>query len=114
MPLGNYTPTHWEDADSTETPINAANLNNIENGIEALTAAVQALEQTLQTIPAKATAAQVESETDSGYVTPAQVGEVIDNIFKGNAAGIGALKYSNGKLVYTDKSGMNHIIWGQQ
>lgn len=109
MALENYTPTHWEDADSTETPINAANLNNIENGIVALTAAVQALERTLQTIPAKATAAQVTNEVDSGYVTPAQASEIVENAFILNER----LKFVRGTLYFIGPGGVGHEIPGQ-
>lgn len=34
--MPSYTKTVWEDYPSTETPVNATNLNNIENGIETL------------------------------------------------------------------------------
>ena len=44
MALPNYNRTTWENADSTQTPLNAANLNNIEDGIARATAAIQALE----------------------------------------------------------------------
>lgn len=117
MSLENYTPTHWEDADSTETPINAANLNHIEDGIAAATAAIREIEQTLQTltaavqtlrasIPAKATAEQVNDETDSGYVTPAQVGQIVDRIFGTEHA----LRYVQGLLTYVDKNSTRHEI----
>lgn len=35
--MNTYTKTNWQDADSTATPINAANLNHMESGIEAVT-----------------------------------------------------------------------------
>lgn len=44
MALNEYVPTHWEDADSTASPINAASLNKIEGGIEAVTDAAMGLE----------------------------------------------------------------------
>lgn len=34
--MPSYTKTVWEDYPSTKTPVNATNLNNIENGIETL------------------------------------------------------------------------------
>lgn len=46
MALQEYTPTLWEDAPSSETPINASNLNNMEGGISRATAAIRELEQT--------------------------------------------------------------------
>ena len=39
-----YSKTYWQDSPSTATPLSAANLNKIENGIEAAANAVTALE----------------------------------------------------------------------
>ena len=44
MALQNYSKTTWENTPSTATPLNAANLNNMENGISRATTAVQSLE----------------------------------------------------------------------
>ena len=44
MAVQEYTPTLWEDAPSSETPINAENLNHIEGGIVNATGAIQDLE----------------------------------------------------------------------
>jgi hypothetical protein len=44
MALQNYSKTTWENTPSTATPLNAANLNNMENGISRATTAVQDLE----------------------------------------------------------------------
>ena len=44
MALQNYSKTTWENTPSTATPLNAANLNNMENGISRATTAVQTLE----------------------------------------------------------------------
>lgn len=43
MTLQNYSKTTWENTPSTATPLNAANLNNMENGIKAVTDAVIAM-----------------------------------------------------------------------
>lgn len=37
-----YTKTNWENSPSTKTPLNAENLNNIETGVSALHAALDA------------------------------------------------------------------------
>lgn len=44
-----YTMTQWQDAPSTETPLNAENLNHIEQGIGAIYHDVGALEESLKT-----------------------------------------------------------------
>ena len=44
MAIQAYNPTIWEDSPSSETPISAANLNNMESGISSANAALQALE----------------------------------------------------------------------
>ena len=44
MAIQTYNPTIWEDSPSSETPINAANLNNMESGISSANTALQALE----------------------------------------------------------------------
>ena len=44
MAVQEYTPTLWEDAPSSETPINAENLNHMENGISSANVALRALE----------------------------------------------------------------------
>lgn len=44
MTLQNYSKTTWENTPSTATPLNAANLNNMENGISRATTAIQTLE----------------------------------------------------------------------
>mgnify|MGYP002732335260 CR=1 FL=1 len=112
--MTSYVKTVWVDDDIPA--LDAANLNNIEDGIAAATAAIREIEQTLQTltaavqtlrasIPTKATAEQVSDETDSGYVTPAQVGQMVDSIFSN-----GALKYIRGSLNYVDKNNIAHEI----
>lgn len=103
MALNTYQRTTWEDADSTATPIDAQNLNHIEDGIYNVTEKVKDLETD---VPAKATNAEITSEADTGYVTPKLVGQIVDRIFGEQKA----LKYSGGKLVYTDADGNEHII----
>ena len=44
MAIQAYNPTIWEDSPSSETPISAANLNNMESGISSANTALQALE----------------------------------------------------------------------
>ena len=44
MAIQAYNPTTWEDSPSSETPISAANLNNMESGISSANTALQALE----------------------------------------------------------------------
>lgn len=44
--LNEYTRVNWQDADSTATPINAENLNNMDAQIEAATNAIRSLEET--------------------------------------------------------------------
>lgn len=44
MAIQAYNPTNWEDSPSSETPISAANLNNMESGISSANAALRALE----------------------------------------------------------------------
>jgi len=41
-----YELINWQNADSTATPVNAENLNHMEQGIEAVTNAVKDLEET--------------------------------------------------------------------
>ena len=53
MALQNYSKTTWENTPSTATPLNAANLNNMENGISRATTAVQDLESGLSALQAK-------------------------------------------------------------
>lgn len=49
-----YTKTIWEDAPSTETPISADNLNNIENGLGAIYYEVGLLEQEIERLKSAA------------------------------------------------------------
>lgn len=42
-----YTKTVWEDLPSTDTPLNATNLNNIEDGIEDIDQEVEGVSQSL-------------------------------------------------------------------
>ena len=68
MALQEYTPTQWEDAPSSETPITADNLNNIEGGILRATGAIQDLEEATLTM---------QDVEDKVY-------EIVDGIFSGN------------------------------
>lgn len=42
--MPSYTKTVWQDLPNTTTPINATNLNNIENGVETLYSEIQTIE----------------------------------------------------------------------
>lgn len=42
--MNTYKKTNWQDSPSTDTPLDAEHLNNIEDGIEAVTESVTALE----------------------------------------------------------------------
>lgn len=68
MALQEYTPTQWEDAPSSETPITADNLNNIEGGISRATGAIQDLEEATLTM---------QDVEDKVY-------EIVDGMFSGN------------------------------
>ena len=68
MALQEYTPTQWEDAPNSETPITADKLNNIEGGISRATGAIQDLEEATLTMQ------DVENK----------VYEIVDGIFSGN------------------------------
>jgi hypothetical protein len=68
-----YTPTVWEDAPSTDTPLSATNLNHLETGVDdatttadAAAAAATALDGRLDTVeaalPGKADDADVTAE----------------------------------------------------
>ena len=50
-------------------------------------------------------AANLELETDKGYVTPRDVYRIIDAVFLDND-----LRLVNGKLVYTDIDGTDHVL----
>lgn len=93
MATNSYVPTHWEDAGSTASPLNAANLNHIEDGVAAATEAVQALEETM---PEEAEDLSFGLE-DEGYVTPDMVYQIINDVLAG-----GDLRIVNNRLKFTD------------
>lgn len=87
MALQEYTPTQWEDAPSSETPITAANLNNMESGISGANVALRAL----------------ESAGVSPELIVNTIKAVIDDLLISNV-----LYSSNGKLYYED---LNGTVW---
>ena len=87
MALQEYTPTQWEDAPSSETPITAENLNHIEGGISGANVALRAL----------------ESAGVSPELIVNTIKAVIDDLLISNV-----LYSSNGKLYYEDLDG---IVW---
>ena len=62
-----YTPTNWENTPSTQTPINAENLNKMEQGIADAHAGVEAL-QGLNFAPAVASTVAEMTDHDKIYV----------------------------------------------
>lgn len=99
MSLQNYNRTTWENSPSEQTPLNADNLNHIEDGIERVTEAVQALETA---VPAKAS----DLDSDIGYCTPRQVQEVFVNYLLD-----GKIWIDDGKLCFTDMIGQDWIVY---
>ena len=92
MALQEYTPTQWEDAPSSETPITADNLNNIEGGILRATGAIQDLEEATLTM---------QDVEDKVY-------EIVDGIFSGHMLTIESI---NGEywLTYTSSDSVANI-----
>lgn len=91
MALQEYIPTQWEDAPSSETPITAANLNNMESGISRATGAIQDLEEATLTMQ------DVENK----------VYEIVDGIFSGNML---TIEFINGEYWLTYTSSDNVLI----
>ncbi len=96
MPTSDYIKTVWVDDDIPA--LDADNLNHIEDGIERVTEAVQALETA---VPAKAS----DLDSDSGYCTPRQVQEVFVNYLLD-----GKIWIENGKLCFTDTAGTDWTV----
>lgn len=93
MAVQEYTPTLWEDAPSSETPINAENLNHIEGGIVNATGAIQDLENSVLSMQ------DVENK----------IYEIVDGILGGNNL---TVEYFQGAywLTYTNSNGTVHPI----
>lgn len=93
MAVTEYTPTLWEDAPSSETPINAENLNHIESGIVNATGAIQDLENSALSMQ------DVENK----------IYEIVDSIFSSSLLNI---DYIDGAywLNYTDSDGTTHKL----
>lgn len=93
MAVQEYTPTLWEDAPSSETPINAENLNHIESGIVNATGAIQDLENSALSMQ------DVENK----------IYEIVDSIFSSSLLNI---DYIDGAywLNYTDSDGTTHKL----
>ena len=93
MAVTEYTPTLWEDAPSSETPINAENLNHIESGIVNATGAIQDLENS---------AISMQDVENKIY-------EIVDGILGG---GLLSIDYIDGAywLNYTDSDGTTHKL----
>lgn len=98
MSLQNYNRTTWENSPSEQTPLNADNLNHIEDGIEHVTEAVQTLERT---VPAKAS----DHDSDNGYCTPQQVQEIVAGYLLD-----GKIWIENGKLCFTGTEGTDWTV----
>lgn len=93
MAVQEYTPTLWEDAPSSETPINAENLNHIESGIVNATGAIQDLEDSALSMQ------DVENK----------IYEIVDGILGG---GLLSIDYIDGAywLNYLDSDGTTHKL----
>ena len=93
MAIQEYTPTLWEDAPSSETPINAENLNHIESGIVNATGAIQGLENS---------AISMQDVENKIY-------EIVDGILGGNNL---TVEYFQGAawLTYTNSNDTVHPI----
>lgn len=93
MAVQEYTPTLWEDAPSSETPINAENLNHIESGIVNATGAIQGLENS---------AISMQDVENKIY-------EIVDGILGGNNL---TVEYFQGAawLTYTNSNDTVHPI----
>lgn len=65
-----YTMTQWQDAPSTETPLNADNLNHIEQGIGAIYHDVGVLEASLSTfIVSDLLPTETQERSDGSYIS---------------------------------------------
>lgn len=64
-----YTKTNWQDLPNTTTPINASNLNNMEQGIYDLDTAVTNLQTDVSL--------SVNSNLTSGTITAKRVGKLV-------------------------------------
>lgn len=64
--MNKYTRMNWENTPSTATPLNADNLNHMDEGIEQATDGVIAVEENLKTATADLTAVKSEVETARG------------------------------------------------
>ena len=87
MAIQTYNPTIWEDSPSSETPISAAKLNNMESGISSANAALQALE--------------------NAGVSPDLIVDTIKSVINDLLIS-GVLYSSGGKLYYEDIDG---TVW---
>ena len=76
--MNKYTRMNWENTPSTATPLNADNLNHMDEGIEQATDGVIAVEENLKTATADLTAVESEVETARGEYE--SVGERLDNL----------------------------------
>ena len=91
----NYNKTNWQNGSSGNTPINATNLNNIENGVSTCSSEINLLWLTVQNIDERANVAQLFSQypltsgdneyTLSGYITEFDLliisGTFYDNLY---------------------------------
>ena len=87
MAIQTYNPTTWEDSPSSETPISAANLNNMESGISSANTALQALE--------------------NAGISPDLIVDTIKSVINDLLIS-GVLYSSGGKLYYEDTDG---TVW---
>ena len=71
-----YSKTNWQDSPSTATPLNAANLNKIENGIEA---AVNGINELDSGKLSSAAGAVKTANIDTGAVTEAKLATALKN-----------------------------------
>lgn len=93
MAVQEYSPTLWEDAPSSETPINAENLNHIESGIVNATGAIRNLENSALSMQ------DVENK----------IYEIIDSIFANANFNI-ELYQGAYWLTYADSESVEHRI----
>lgn len=125
--MPSYTKTNWENYPSTETPITASNLNNIENGVETLYSEIQTIENDIDELDerfnnivlwegAELPAGKTYTLTDNIYnyrlaIIEGQWGnKFVIPIISGNTYFNGGMNYPSGNGTAMATTGLNASI----
>lgn len=106
VPVAEYTPTVWENAPSTATPLSAANLNNLEAGVQAATESANAAAQGVADLRTDV-AAKADSSALADFATKADLAGKVD--VKGAENKNTVYGISNGGSLYMYPTGVSTV-----